>query len=571
YTLKGGDLTLQAGKGTYIKAEYAQTESFGAPVFFSNNGGLSFIQQNTTALNRKGDATSLEARANFKELGWTEQDWSAGGWWRRTDAGYSISRYDTGRPVTEYGAELLGQLNQNIRLYSRYTRSERGADTLVQAQATLEWRTSEAGTLGLEVRRVNENSSYLDAVGTLAAMKYQYRIGSAWELYGVAQLTVDDDGGRYADNDAYTLGTKHLFGNKSSVGAEVTDGDRGNAASVNAEYRATPEHSYYGGYTQSTDTIGYDSLFNPRAQNGWTLGQRWRLSSQVNVFNESQFLKQRNDSGLAHTFGLDFYPARGWNTGFTLSEGKLENAESGSVVDRRAISVSGGHTSAETDWQSKIEWREDTGAEQREQWVSTTRLTHRFSDSWRIAARLNYADTDDKLNPQQGAKFIESNVGFAYRPWNSQRWGVFGRYTYLYDLASMGQLGGAKYDQRSQIVSLEGVYKHDQHWEFAGKLIRREGEVRMGRGTGVWLDSATTFAAVQARYELRTKWHALGEYRWLDVKDGGARHGFLAGVDRDLNAHFRLGAGYNFTRFSDDMTDFDYDHRGWFVNMTGRY
>ena len=228
-------------------------------------------------------------------------------------------------------------------------------------------------------------------------------------------------------------------------------------------------------------------------------------------------------------------------------------------------------TSPETDWQSKLEWREDTGAEQREQWVSTTRLTHRINDSWRIAARLNYADTDDRLNPQEGARFIEGNLGFAYRPWNSQRWGVFGRYTYLYDLASMGQLGGAEYDQRSQIVSLEGVYKHDQHWEFAGKLSRREGEVRMGRGTGVWLDSATTFGAVQARYELRTKWHALGEYRWLDVKDGGARHGFLAGVDRDINKHFRLGAGYNFTRFSDDLTDFDYDHRGWFVNMTGTY
>ena len=80
-----------------------------------------------------------------------------------------------------------------------------------------------------------------------------------------------------------------------------------------------------------------------------------------------------------------------------------------------------------------------------------------------------------------------------------------------------------------------------------------------------------SFGAVQARYELRTKWHALGEYRWLDVKDGGARHGFLAGVDRDINKHFRLGAGYNFTRFSDDLTDFDYDHRGWFVNMTGTY
>ncbi|MFC6185814.1 TonB-dependent receptor [Pseudoxanthomonas japonensis] len=571
YTLKGGDLSLQAGKGTFLKAEYARSESFGLPAFFSDNGGLSFIQQNGTALNREGEAKSLEARANFKELGWTEQDWSAGTWWRRTDAGYSVSRYDNGLPVTEYGAEVLGQFNESIRLYSRYTRAERGADVLTQAQATLEWRLNDDGTLGFEVRRVDEDSGALDAVGTLAALKYQHRIGTAWELYGVAQLTVDDDGGRYADNDAYTLGAKHLFGDSSSVGAEVTDGDRGNAATVNAEYRITPEHTFYGGYTHSTDTTGYDSLFNQQGQNGWTLGQRWRLSSQVNVFNESQFLKERNESGLAHTFGMDFYPARGWNTGFTLSEGELENAQTGGVVDRRAVSVSGGRTSPETDWQSKLEWREDTGAEQREQWVSTTRLTHRINDSWRIAARLNYADTDDRLNPQEGARFIEGNLGFAYRPWNSQRWGVFGRYTYLYDLASMGQLGGAEYDQRSQIVSLEGVYKHDQHWEFAGKLSRREGEVRMGRGTGVWLDSATTFGAVQARYELRTKWHALGEYRWLDVKDGGARHGFLAGVDRDINKHFRLGAGYNFTRFSDDLTDFDYDHRGWFVNMTGTY
>ena len=571
YTLKGGDITLQAGKGTFLKAEYARSESFGVPAFFSDNGGLSFIQQNNTALNREGDAKAIEARANFKELGWTEQDWSAGAWWRRTDAGYSISRYDNGLPVTEYGAELLGQFTPDLGIYTRYTRAERGADVLTQAQATLEWRVSEDGTLGLEVRRVNQEGSYLEAVGTLAALKYQHRIATTLEVYGVAQLTVDDDGGRYADNDAFTFGAKHLFGDNSSVGAEVTDGDRGHAATVNAEYRLSPEHALYGGYTYSTDTTEYDSLFNPGGQNGWTLGQRWRLSNQVNVFNESQFLKERGQSGLAHTFGMDFYPARGWNTGFTLSQGELQEAQSGGVVDRRAISVSGGHTSPDTDWQSKIEWREDSGAEQREQWISTTRLTHRVNDSWRIAARFNYADTDDTLNPQEGTRFIEGNLGFAYRPWNSERWGLFGRYTYLYDLASMGQVGGAQYDQRSQVVSLEGVYKHDQHWEFAGKLARREGEVRMGRGSGAWLDSATTFAAVQARYELRAQWHALGEYRWLDVKDGGAKHGFLAGVDRDINKHFRIGAGYNFTRFSDDLTDFDYDHKGWFLNLTGTY
>lgn len=570
YTLAAGDLTLQAGKGTYVKAEYAQTESFGAPVFFSDNGGLSFSQQNETALFREGEAKSLEARANFKELGWTEQDWSVGAWWRNTSAGYSISRYDTGRPVTEYGAELLGQFTPNLGLYTRYTRAESGAESLTQAQATLEWRVNDAGTFSAELRHVDQEGTTADAAGTLGALKYLHRFGSTLELYGIGQVTLDDDGGAYADNNALTLGGKVLYGQQSSVGAEVTTGDRGEAATVNAEHRLTAEHSVYGAYTYSTDTTDYESLFNRGAQNGWTLGQRWRLSNQVNLYNESQFLKERDESGLAHTFGMDFYPAQGWNLGFTLSDGELTNSAGGNI-DRRAISISGGRTSPETDWQSKLEWREDQGAEQREQWVSTHRLTHRINESWRIAARLNYADTDDERDPLASARFIEGNVGFAYRPWNNQRWGLYGRYTYLYDLATLGQLGGADYDQKSQILSFEGVYKLDQRWEFAGKLARREGEVRLGRGTGVWLDSATTFGAAQVRYDLRTKWHALAEYRWLDVDDGGTRQGFLVGVDRDLGRNFRIGVGYNFTEFSDDLTDFDYDHKGWFLNLVGTY
>ena len=83
--------------------------------------------------------------------------------------------------------------------------------------------------------------------------------------------------------------------------------------------------------------------------------------------------------------------------------------------------------------------------------------------------------------------------------------------------------------------------------------------------------SSTTFAAGQVRYELRQQWHGLAEYRWLDVKDGGTRQGWLLGVDRDINRNFRIGAGYNFTDFSDNLTNFDYDHKGWFVNLTGQY
>ncbi|MFV0481778.1 MAG: hypothetical protein ACK5LP_07310, partial [Campylobacteraceae bacterium] len=64
---------------------------------------------------------------------------------------------------------------------------------------------------------------------------------------------------------------------------------------------------------------------------------------------------------------------------------------------------------------------------------------------------------------------------------------------------------------------------------------------------------------------------ALLEYRVLDVKDGGVKSGFMVGVDRDITENFRIGAGYNFTDFSDDLTKFDYKYRGWFINVLGTY
>mgnify|MGYP001765258679 CR=1 FL=1 len=47
--------------------------------------------------------------------------------------------------------------------------------------------------------------------------------------------------------------------------------------------------------------------------------------------------------------------------------------------------------------------------------------------------------------------------------------------------------------------------------------------------------------------------------------------GWLVGVDRHLNNNLRLGIGYNFTDFSDDLTQLDFTHEGWFLNFVGTY
>lgn len=579
YTLKGADLTLQAGKGTYLKLEHSHTDAISAPVFFSDNGGLSFTRLNADTGPREGNANAVEARANLQELGWTAQPWSTDAWWRKVDAGYSISSNDTGLATEEYGAEVLGQVTPIFGISARYSKADRGDESLTQAQFDGTWRLDKDSLIA-EVRRVEEGYiSGEEVPGTLGALQYTHRFGTALDVYGTAQVTLDDDGGRYVDNDAYTLGTRYNFASQSNLGAELTTGDRGDAATVDGEYQFNPKYSIYGGYTYTTQTpdssdtlgsTGYNSLFNPDSQGGWTFGQRWRLSNRVNLFNESQYIRERETTGLAHTYGLDFYPAVGWDLGATLSDGELTDS-SDRLVHRQAVSLSGGHTSPDTDWHSKLEWRHDGGAEQRAQWVTANSVTHKVNESWRIAARFNYSNTDDRLDPGAGARFVEGNFGVAYRPWDDSRWGLFGRYTYLYDRGSPGQVGGAQYDQKSQILAFEGDYRLTHHWELAGKVAWRVGEARFGSGVGTWFNSATTFAASQLRYELRGHWHALGEYRWLEVKNGGARQGFLVGLDRDLGTNFRVGMGYNFTDFSDDLTKYDYGHGGWFVNFTGNY
>lgn len=571
YTLMGADLTLQAGRGTYVKLEHSRSESTVAPIFYSDNGGLNFIERNPAAGARKGDAQAVEARANFKELGWTERDWSVGAWWRKIDAGFSIARYDNSTDREEYGAEFLGWLSDRFSLYGRHSRVEAGVQALEQSQLTADWRISDSGRLGAELRRLREErlSGHADAL--LAALSYRQRFGSSLELYGVGQLTVEDDSGRYDKNDLVTLGARYLFGDRSSVGAEASSGSRGHGGKLDAEYRISPDHTVYGAYSYSTDKTERDPLFNSALRNGWTLGQRWRLSDQVSVFNESQYLKdtRRDQAGIAHTFGMDFYPTVGWNVGFTVMDGELDS--SSGRVDRRAYSVNGGRTSPRTQWNSKLEYRKDSGAEQREQWVTTNRLFHRINEDWRIALRANYADTKDEVSPLGDARLAEVNVGFAWRPHDNTRWAAFGRYTWLYDLASLGQLGGARTDQRSQVLAFEGVYRLDDKWEFAGKLASRWGDYRLGRGEGPWLDSRADFAAGLVRYRLLWQWDALVEHRWLRVRDGGERRGWLVGVDRHIGEHFKIGVGYNFTDFSDDLTDFDYEHKGWFLNLAGYY
>jgi hypothetical protein len=64
----------------------------------------------------------------------------------------------------------------------------------------------------------------------------------------------------------------------------------------------------------------------------------------------------------------------------------------------------------------------------------------------------------------------------------------------------------------------------------------------------------------------------MAEYHWLNSEDSqSTRSGAMLAVYRHVGDNLKVGVGYNFTDFDDDLTSYDYDTKGWFINLVGKY
>ncbi len=100
----------------------------------------------------------------------------------------------------------------------------------------------------------------------------------------------------------------------------------------------------------------------------------------------------------------------------------------------------------------------------------------------------------------------------------------------------------------------------------------KEGQLRLFRDSGSWEDYGLGLAVMRGRYHVTRAWDAVAEYRYLRDRHGdNTRHGALLGVYRHLGDHFKIGVGYNFTDFTDDIRDAEYDNQGWFVDLIGKF
>jgi len=116
------------------------------------------------------------------------------------------------------------------------------------------------------------------------------------------------------------------------------------------------------------------------------------------------------------------------------------------------------------------------------------------------------------------------------------------------------------------------MYDLTRSWTVGGKYAYRYGQVAQDRNNPEFFTSRANLYVLRADWHFVYRWDALFEVRRLDLPDAeDNRSGALVAIYRHVGNHFKAGVGYNFSDFSDDLTQLDYRYQGLFVNLVGKY
>ena len=122
--------------------------------------------------------------------------------------------------------------------------------------------------------------------------------------------------------------------------------------------------------------------------------------------------------------------------------------------------------------------------------------------------------------------------------------------------------------QKSHIAALDLTYDLTANWSIGGKYAHRLGQASLDRVQREFFDNAAQLGLLRLGWRFRKGWESLAEVRTLNLRDvSQRRRGALATIYRYVGKNIKVGVGYNFTDFSDDLTDLRYNHKGVFVNL----
>lgn len=593
-TIIGADLKIQKSEGTYVETEIAQTRGSGFGNSVSSDGGATSLDVlGAGAAGTRANGYRVEAHVDVADLTHGAARGNLEARFEDKQAGFSTIDEQVAGHKTDLAIKGKVEASDAVTLGGGYARSTIAGGTreqAVDAQATIKLNDAWSVEPGVRFSQkhvptgaAQDNGSRADVGG-----KITYKPNEDHSAYLFGQFTAQHSDGRKR-NDRVGVGGETKLSEKVTGIGEVSYGTGGLGGLAQLAYNPTADDTYYMGYRLDPDRN--TALSSPFGLTGDDLGAivagaKHRYSERLTMFAEDSYDMFGLRKTLAQTYGVTYTPDAAWNIGGNVEVGNIiDNAvdpvtgKKNSDFDRKALALSAGYK-GENDNSGRIKGevrRENSQDHTRDlkSYLLSSSISLRANENWRFLGNIDAVLAQATQSTRDG-KYVEASLGYAYRPVDNDRLDILFKYNFLFDKPGVDQVtvNGTTNGpiQRSHILSVDANYDISRIITLGAKYGFRIGDTKPRDGSSGWQASSAHLAVLRADLNVVKNWDALLEGRvlWSPSADT-AHYAMLGAVYRHFGDNFKIGVGYNFGVFTDDLRDQTLNHSGVFINAIGKF
>jgi flagellar motor protein MotB len=584
-SLKGADLTLRKSADSWVKLQTGRSDGLDSSSFYSSDGGFGFTSYNpNTFANASAEAYRADVSAGLGDF-LTGNKGRMTFYTQHLDAGYSAPGFDTLTATEYYGGTFKLPIGDSWSLNAKADRKSQDQGLTTQAEEVdAAYQINKHWSVSSGVRQddrednspvvpvTQEQGERTDVVAQLG-----YDSLTTWRAYTFAQDTVSKSGDR-DDNGREGVGGSYRVTNALRMDAEASGGALGPGGKLGANYLVSNHTTLYLNYSLENER-GDTGIF--QRQGTLVSGMKERLSDSSSVYVEERYQDIDSASGLTHATGVTLTPDKRWNFGANAEIGTLVDSQTDAETKRRAAGIRVGYNHDKIQASSAVEYRNDDMQQadtatytNLQTWLFRNNFKYQIAPDWRLLGKFDHSISNDSQGQFYEGGYTEATLGYGYRPVASDRLDVLVKYTYFYNVPTAGQVTpqdtAAQFIQKSHIASIDATYSLTQQWSIGGKYAYRLGEAALDRVNPEFFDNTAELYIVRIDWHFRQEWEATLEGRALEMPDlNQTRSGALVALYRHLGKHVKAGLGYNFTHFSEDLTDMSFKSHGIFMNVVG--
>jgi len=572
-TAVAADLRYEYGENSFVQLDYAESDGPGYGSSISTDGGL--VVNNAAATAGSGTAVKIEGQLAYSDLG-SERDGVVGGYYEERTAGFSTLDYQIAADETLYGAYVRSAPEEGLgyAVYADIFESDTGTEKQ-EIGAELNGDITPALSYAIGVEFLDELTASTNGDRLIAAGRLSYAISEETTVYGFAQKTLENNG--LEAFDRYGLGVTRDIENGWAVTGELSDGTGGLGGRVLVERRDDTNSSTYFGYELDPGRAIDAGISSADNGGKYILGARRQISDDTQIFAENTYDIFGTARTLTGAYGVQYLASDFLTYDAAFELGEVEDDINGDF-DRRAVSFGVRYASEAMTARARLEYRQERAddlstREDADTIIITSDLQYEVNEASRLQFSLDLADTDTDEASILDGSLIDGRIGYAYRPILNERVNILAGYRYLYDMfgQEVDGVAGSGPVQESHVIDIGGNYDINRYWTIGAKLGARfsdsaDDSMQTLTSNDAWL------GVINARLNVVHSWDLLAEVRHLDAIDSQTSEtGVLAAVYRHFGNNAKVGVGYNFGAFSDDLTDLTFDDQGLFINIIAKF